>query len=183
MHCCQLQSPWWGFYALLLQLALWWGFLVLVMLGVADPLKKVGGTGTGCVLAVVDTKVGVSGTWVTGSLGALSVAGVRVADAVIVFADPTTVVRVVMAGVTGTVVKSAGIGLRVAGNVMQVFGILVGLPGTVLKTDGTLAGVAGTVMGLADTCTVAEVAGTVVRAIGAVLAGICTEGLGTATCT
>lgn len=119
----------------------------------------------------------------TGSLGALSLAVVRVADAAILFADSMTVVGFVTAGVSGTVVKSAGIVLGVAGIVVQVVGIVLGVPGTVL-------GVAGTVTGVAGTCTVAGVAGTVVvvdgtvvKVIGAVLADMCTELVGTGTFT
>ena len=98
----------------------------------------------------------------TGSLGALSLAVVRVADAAILFADSMTVVGFVTAGVSGTVVKSAGIDLGVAGIVVQVVGIVLGVPGT---------------------CTVAGVAGTVVKVIGAVLADMCTELVGTGTFT
>ena len=73
----------------------------------------------------------------------------------------------VQLGVSGTVVKSADIVLGVAGIVVQVVGIVVGVPGTVLGTDGTLTAVTGTV----------------VKVIGAVLADMCTELVGTGTCT
>lgn len=54
----------------------WVGFLCIavalgpgIVIGVADTLKEVDDTVTDCVLPVVGTKLGVSGTWVTGSLG------------------------------------------------------------------------------------------------------------------
>ena len=66
----------------------------------------------------------------------------------------------VQLGVSGTVVKSADIVLGVAGIVVQVVGIVVGVPGTLTAVTGT-----------------------VVKVIGAVLADMCTELVGTGTCT